>query len=162
MTETAILHSHADTQEKCSQRERNRERQANRRSRVARKMETNENTIVVLKWGLREIARAVSLGDYIHVQTILRSLEPSLTVSDFGSAPPSLQWSDSFPDTLSSWGLSTSLLNVTDFNLPPPSYTNFPSMGQEQEPLYHMASNFDAWAPTTSTNQASGPIISLN
>ncbi|VZI11067.1 unnamed protein product [Fusarium fujikuroi] len=150
MTETAILHHHADTQEKCSQRERNRERQANRRSRVARKMETNENTIVVLKWGLREIARAVRLGDYIHVQTILRSLEPSLTVSDFGSVPPSLQWTDSFPDTLSSWGLSTSLLNVTDFNLPPPSYTNFPSMGQEQEPLYHMTSNFDAWAPTTS------------
>ncbi|EXA28751.1 hypothetical protein IWW34DRAFT_824987 [Fusarium oxysporum f. sp. albedinis] len=164
MAETATLNHHADTQEKCAQRERNRERQANRRSRVARKMETNENTIIVLKWGLREIARAARHGDYVHVQTILRSLEPSLMVSDFGSVPPTLQWSDSFPDTSSPWGVSTSLFNTTDFGLPLPlsSYTNFPAMGQEQQSLNHMISDFDAWTPTTNANQVSGSMISLN
>ncbi|KAH7233942.1 uncharacterized protein BKA55DRAFT_710069 [Fusarium redolens] len=153
MAETATLNHHADTQEKCAQRERNRERQANRRSRVARKMETNENTIIVLKWGLREIARAARHGDYVHVQTILRSLEPSLMVSDFGSVPPTLQWSDSFPDTSTLGGFQPRYLTQP--------ILAFPFLYQQQS-LNHMISDFDAWTPTTNANQVSGSMISLN
>jgi hypothetical protein len=125
-------------------------------------METNENTIIVLRWGLREIARAARQGDFVHVQTILRSLEPSLMVSDFGSVAPTLHWSDSFPDTSSPWGVSASPFSTTDFNLPLSSYTNFGTIGQEQPSLHHMVSDFDVWSPSTNANQVSSSMIALN
>ncbi|ENH71961.1 hypothetical protein NOF04DRAFT_1390258 [Fusarium oxysporum II5] len=162
MAESATLNQHADTQEKRAQREQNRKRQADRRNRMARKMETNENTIVILSWGLSQIAQALDKNDFAHIQTILRSLEPSYMASDFGSVRPTLPWSDSFPGTMSPWGVSTSLFNTTDFGLPLSSYTNFPAIGQEQQSFNHMSSDFDVWTPTTNANQVSGSMISLN
>ncbi|KAK2930465.1 hypothetical protein FoTM2_010806 [Fusarium oxysporum f. sp. vasinfectum] len=100
MTEAVAL-KHNDTQKKLTQRARNREAQARRRTTL----KANEDTITVLRWGLREIARATWQGDFLHVQTILKSLDPSLMSPDPGSVALTLQLCDSFPDTASVWGL---------------------------------------------------------
>ncbi|PCD21836.1 hypothetical protein AU210_015639 [Fusarium oxysporum f. sp. radicis-cucumerinum] len=155
MTEAVAL-KHNDTQKKLTQRARNREAQARRRTTS----KANEDTITVLRWGLREIARATCQGDFIHVQTILRSLDPSLMSPDPGSVAPSLQWCDSFPDTTSAWGASSSLLGTADFNLPLSPFTNFGTIGQERP--YQMVSEVESWSPSTNINQVPGAITALN
>ncbi|KAI3571148.1 hypothetical protein IWW34DRAFT_796168 [Fusarium oxysporum f. sp. albedinis] len=157
MTEAVAL-KHNDTQKKLTQRARNREAQARRRTTL----KANEDTITVLRWGLREIARATWQGDFLHVQTILKSLDPSLMSPDPGSVALTLQLCDSFPDTASVWGASSSLLGTTDFNLPLSPFTNFGTIGQERPLPYQMVSEVDSWSPSTNINQVPGTITTIN
>ncbi|KAF5725243.1 hypothetical protein FMUND_1 [Fusarium mundagurra] len=157
MTETVAL-KHSDTQKKLTQRARNREAQARRRTTL----KANEDTITVLRWGLREIARATCQGDFIHVQTILRTLDPSLMSSDQGSVAPTLQWCDSFPNTTSAWGSSSSLLDTTDFNLPLSPFTSLGTIGQERPLPYPMVSEVESWSPSTNISQVTGSIAALS
>jgi hypothetical protein len=149
---------HPDTQKKIAQRKRNREAQMGRRTRS----KANEDTITVLKWELRKIARATRQRDFVRVQTIVMGLEPSLLGCDHGSTTPTLQWSDSYPDAPNSWATSPSLFNATDFNLPLSSFADFGTIGQEASSLYQMVTDANVWSPSANVNQTSNAIMALD